>query len=123
MNDLLELILNELKKIHPRVYLEDADDDAVFPYIVFYIDVGMNTDVRHDDTLVVEVWDENQDTTELESLADKIEKHFNYECFNTDKLSTAVYKESRSRSGKEKKEDLSCRELRFEAQTYYFEEV
>ncbi len=123
MNNLLELILNELKKIHPRVYLEDAEDEAVFPYIVFSIDTGTNTEIRHDDILIIEIWDENQDTTEIEDIADGIEKHFNYECFNTDKLSTAIYKETRSRSEKDKKEDLSCRELRFETQTYYFEEV
>ena len=119
MNDLLELIFNELKKVHPITYLEDAEDDAKFPYIVFYIDEGTSEDERHDDTLVVEIWDENQDTTEIEDLADKIEKHFNHKCFNTGKLSTAIYKELRSKSGKEGKEDLNCRELRFETQTYY----
>ncbi len=119
MNDLLELILKELKKIHQRVYYEDAEDEAIFPYIIFYISVGTNTEERHDDTLVIEVWDENQDTTKLEDIVDEIEKHFDYECFNTDKLSTVAYKESRSRSEKEKKEDLSCREIRFELQTYY----
>lgn len=119
MNDLLELIFRELKKVHERVYYEDAEDEAIFPYVVFYISTGTNTEQRHDDILVVEVWDENPDTTNLEDITDKIEKHFDYECFNTEKVSTMAYKESRSKSEKEKKEDLSCRELRFELQTYF----
>lgn len=123
MNDLIEVILDQLKSIHPRVYQNDAEDDADFPYIVFKVDTGINTEKRHDDILIIEVWDENQDTTFIEDLTDKVERKLDYECINTDKLSTLFYKEYRKNTEKESKEDLECRELRFETQTYYFEEV
>lgn len=118
MNDLIEVILKELKKFHPRVYQLEAEDEAEFPFIIFSIDTSTNTDSRDNHILVIEIYDENQDTTAVEDLADVINEEFNYKCVNTNKFDTVFYKEMRKISPKDDKDDLECRELRFEMHTY-----
>lgn len=118
MNDLIEIILKELKKIHTRVYQLEAEDNAQFPYVLFSIDTCTSTDLRDDYILVIEIYDENQDTTLIEDLSDIINQEFNYKCINTNKFDAVFYKDIRKISPKDDKEDLECRELRFEIHTY-----
>lgn len=119
MNELIRVIYSELKKIHDRVYQCEADEKAEYPFITFNIQTGMKTDTRYDDTLVVEIWDTNEDTSDIENITDSIENHLDYKCINTNELSTVFYRETRSNST-QADDEVYCRELRFELQTYYF---
>lgn len=118
MNELIKVIYSELRKIHSRVYQCEADEKAEYPFITFNVQNGVKTDIRHDDILVIEVWDINEDTSEIESMADDIER-LDLKCINTDKISTVFYRETRSNSTRAD-DEAYCRELRFETQTYYF---
>ncbi|WP_276632903.1 MULTISPECIES: hypothetical protein [Terrisporobacter] len=55
-------------------------------------------------------------------MADRVERLLDYNCINTNRLSTVFYRETRSNST-QADDEAYCRELRFETQTYYFEEV
>ena len=118
MNELIKVIYSELKKVHANVYQCEADENADYPFITFNLQTGTKTDVRYDDVLNIEIWDVNEDTSEIENIADKIERLLDFKCINTDKLSTVFYRETRSNST-QADDEVYCRELRFETQTYY----
>lgn len=118
MNELIKIIYSELKKVHANVYQCEADENADYPFITFNLQTGTKTDARYDDILNIEVWDVNEDTSEIENIADKIERILDYTCINTDKLSTVFYRETRANST-QADDEVYCRELRFETQTYY----
>lgn len=55
-----------------RVFKEEADDNAMFPYVVFSLGTGIPNEERMDFYLDIDVWDNKQDTTNLETLANNI---------------------------------------------------
>lgn len=57
-----------LKTVHPRVYFERALSTAVFPYIVFDFQLYPDGECFELCTLSVDGWDNNPDTTALETL-------------------------------------------------------
>ncbi len=75
MKNLRELIHPFLKSIHPRVYFQDAPDNAQFPYLVYDF-TQITDDGEGFETVAVDVdgWDmpENGDTTALETLMETV---------------------------------------------------
>lgn len=118
MNELIKIIYSELKKVHDRVYQCEADENSEYPFITFNIQTGVKTGIRQDDILVIEVWDTNEDTSEIENITDRIEQTLDYKCVNTDEISVIFYRETRNNST-QADDEAYCRELRFETQTYY----
>lgn len=57
-----------LKTIHPRLYFQRAPSTAVFPYLVFDFQLYPDGESFELCTLAVDGWDNNPDTTELETL-------------------------------------------------------
>ena len=118
MNELIKIIYSELKKVHEKVYQCEADENSDYPYVTFNLQTGIKTDTRYDDVLNIEIWDTNEDTSEIENIADSIERLLDFKCINTDNLSTVFYRETRANST-QADDEVYCRELRFETQTYY----
>jgi hypothetical protein len=81
-----QLVNTRLKAIHPRVYFLRAPDKADFPYVVYDIEI---TDLEDDVkllTLDIDGWDDNPDTTTLESLMESVHASFKNLTIITDKL-------------------------------------
>ena len=63
-----------LKTLCDRVYYERAEDTTAYPYVVFnLVDSRENEGNREDIDLEVDVWDDEQDTTVLETLVGDID--------------------------------------------------
>lgn len=80
MMDLQKWITAQLKQIHPRVYLEVAPQDKVFPYLVYNLPSSDTpTYYLEDYILEIDVWDKPADgsTVTLQQLADDVDRRFN----------------------------------------------
>lgn len=61
-----------LKEIHSRVYYEKAPSTAIFPYLVYDLPQSYFEDDLEVFNLDIDIWDNNTDTTEIETLAQSI---------------------------------------------------
>jgi hypothetical protein len=76
MIHLFQYISSQLSQ-HGEVHLEQATKKAKFPYIVYRFDTSANAESNREDfPLVINVWDNQTDTTRLELLADAVDKTF-----------------------------------------------
>ena len=78
-NDLKALVWTKLKTVTAKVYFELADDDSIYPHIVFnFRRIDLGDLYRQDYVLEVDVWDKitdtNQTTTRINNLTDSVEK-------------------------------------------------
>lgn len=119
MNKLLELILQTLKSKHDRVYHEVAPDITEYPYIVFNVSDGFKSH-RDDLTLIIDIWDRNSSSFEIEDLTDTIDSLLDEANIYNEFVLTTFYRQTRM-----KVEDpdikLKRRQLRFNIQTYFKE--
>ena len=67
----IEKILLEICK---NVYLESADNDSPFPYIVYSISNAVNNGDLHSYILDVDVWDKSENTVNIDKLEKKLKK-------------------------------------------------
>nr|DAK86830.1 MAG TPA: Protein of unknown function (DUF3168) [Caudoviricetes sp.] len=67
----IEKILLEICK---NVYLEIAEDDSPFPYLVYNIENAVNNGDIHSYFLDVDVWDKSQTTVNIDELERKLKK-------------------------------------------------
>ena len=121
MNSLIEEILKILKQVEQvnnQVYQIEADEKAEYPFITFFIQTGYEEYSNYTDTLVVEIWDENEDTTEIEDITDEIKDILDHKIIDNEKINTVVYQDTRQNST-QSRDEVGCRELRFELQTYF----
>lgn len=79
MIDLQRFIVSELKKIHPRIYLESAPQGATFPYVVYALPTSDENERREDFILEINIWDKPVDgsTVSLQTLSDQIDQELN----------------------------------------------
>lgn len=73
-NDLKILLQTKLKTLATNVYHKRADENALYPHIVFNfrtIDLGDLS--REDYILEIDLWDKTSDTTVIDALADNVE--------------------------------------------------
>ena len=79
MIELQKFIVQQLKAIHPQVYLEWAPQGAVFPYIIYTLPTSDEIERREDFILEVDVWDKQEDgsTVTLQNISDQIDQTLN----------------------------------------------
>lgn len=65
-----------LKSIHPQVYFLRASEKATFPYLVYEFEIIDLEDGLKLLTLDVDGWDNNPDTTALETLMSNVHASF-----------------------------------------------
>jgi hypothetical protein len=69
MIELRKALLTYLKTIHPRVYFQVAPEEAQYPYIVFdFPNTLFDGEYQENVSVHIDGWDNNPDTTALESL-------------------------------------------------------
>ena len=82
MMDLLAFIYDQIQAVHPRVFLnkvpqDNPDIDTSYPYVVFHTPSVGEVEVREDTVLEVDIWTNNGDIVELETITDNIDKKLN----------------------------------------------
>lgn len=121
MIELQKRIVEVLKLIYPRVYLERAPQGALFPYIVYKFPTSDDTEWREDFILEIDIWDQPSDgsTVNLQTLADKVDLTFNRSRYISQdgKWITRIYRINRLMVP-DPDETIRRRQLRYECRTY-----
>jgi len=94
MKNLRKLIHPYLKSIHPRVYFQDAPDDAQFPYLTYDF-TQITNDGEEFETVALDVdgWDmpAGGDTTALETLMQTVNDALNKKTLTAEGLAVTFY--------------------------------
>ncbi len=73
-NDLKELVQTKLKTITTNVFFEIANDDAMYPHIVFtFRTIDLDDLSRQDYILDVDIWTKGTNSTSIDDYADSVE--------------------------------------------------
>lgn len=77
-NDLRKAVCQKLKEVCDNVYYELADDNAMYPHIVYgFYDIN-NSDLSRNDIMIeIDVWDKSYSAVNVENMCDSIESIFN----------------------------------------------
>src|SRR5690625_3995412 len=119
MIKLRSLIVQELRKHHNRVYYQKASTDAPFPYVVYDFPNSFMDEEQEIFNLDVDVWDNKNDTTEIETIASNIWRTFNRYRYIDDDIQLSIYRENRLPPLDEKENNIKRRKLIF--QVRYFD--
>lgn len=85
-----------LKTLHSRVFFQVATDKAVKPYVVFDFPNSVDSGTLENFVLDIDVWDDNLDTTTLETLIDTIDDTLHKKSILlSDKMGIVIYRENR----------------------------
>ncbi len=94
MKNLRKLLHPYLKSIHPRVYFQDAPDNAPFPYLVYDF-TQITNDGEEFETVAVDIdgWDmpADGDTTALETLMQSVNAALNKKTLTAEELAVTFY--------------------------------
>lgn len=116
-NALREIIQSNINSIVKSAY-QNIDDKEDFPYAVYdfeNIDLG---DINRDDLiLVIDIWGKGRDTSNIEEIADRIEKLFNAANLPNEEVLPTFYRISRKPIEDEDK-TIIHRQLKFQVQNY-----
>lgn len=93
--ELRKAINTALKTVHPRIYYQDAPDDAVFPYLVYDLPNSVDDGYLEQFVLDVDGWDNSTDTTNLETIMDNVNKSLDGMTRTADSLSMSFYLDNR----------------------------
>ncbi len=74
MKHLTAKIEEMLLAICPNVFLDEAEDDSSFPYLVYSVKNGVNNYSQMIYTLDIDIWDKAQTTEGIDELAKAIKK-------------------------------------------------
>ena len=117
-NDLKKLIQEKLKTITTNVFYEQANDNALYPHIVFsFKEVNLGDLSRQDYMLYVDVWDKARSTYNVEELADKVEDLLHTQNLPQTNILPTFYKVDR-KSILDSNKDIKHRLIRFQIQNY-----
>lgn len=101
-----------------KSYYRKADAKALYPHAVYdfeNIDLG---DINRDDLiLIIDIWGKGNDTSQIEEMADRIEKIFNAANLPGEEVLPTFYRVSRKPIDDEDK-TLIRRQLKFQIQNY-----
>ena len=94
MKNLRKLLHPYLKSIHPRVYFQDAPDDAQFPYLTYDF-TQITNDGEEFETVALDIdgWDmpADGDTTALETLMQTVNDALNKKTLTAEGLAVTFY--------------------------------
>lgn len=94
--EMRQAIQSVLTGLYPRVYYHKAPDNAQMPYIVFDFPNSVNFGALENYVMDIDIWDDNTDTTELETLCDSVDQIINkMTILLNDKMSISIYRENR----------------------------
>lgn len=74
MNHLKAKIEEIMMEICDNVFLEEAEDDSPFPYLVYSLRNGINNYSQMIYTLDADVWDKSETTEQIDQLTKELKK-------------------------------------------------
>lgn len=117
-NELKKFLQTKLKTITNDVYYEQADDNALYPHIVFSfrtIDLGDLS--RQDYILEIDLWDKGLDTNAIDKMADDVENLLQGQNLPQTGILPTFYLYDR-KSILDSDKDIKHRLIRFQIQNY-----
>ena len=120
MIELRTKLFQELKTLHPRVYFQHATEDHAFPYVTynflpsFMVDAGMESMLMD-----VDVWDNNTNTTAIETLAQKVWEKFHHYKHVDEDIFLSIYRDSRMPEIEDDEPSIRRRKLTFQVRYMY----
>lgn len=117
MIDLGNLIDARLKEVHSRVYVEQAPQGTVFPYVVYILPNSTEENHREDFILEVQVWGNSKNTNEINNIAHNIDKKLNRLKYLDTNMQTSIYRVNRLMVP-DPDPAIRRRELRYNCKTY-----
>jgi len=119
--ELGKFVDTELRKIHDRIFHEEATQGAEFPYAVYNFPNSTQTArPREDFILEIDVWHYSEDRNflPLETLTDNIDSHMQrLHHYEAGKLQASIYRINRL-SLPEPEPNIRRRQLRYQVNTY-----
>ena len=112
-------INNLLKTYHPQVHFQKAPDTAKMPYIVFDFPNSFDNENQEVFSFDIDIWDDKNDTTALETLASSLWKGLNYYRYTDADIQFSIYRENRLPPLDEEEINVKRRKLIF--QVRYFD--
>lgn len=95
MIELIKLINDKLSTVG-RAYLEEAPQNCTFPYITFQFLITTEDFQREIFPLEVNVWGNDPDTTDIEEMADQIDRMLHrFKYYQKNVLQTSIYRVNR----------------------------
>lgn len=100
------------------VSYENADDDKVFPHIVFTLEnINLGDLSRHDAILTIDIWDKSDSDNLAEDITDEIEKMFWAQNMPQNLILPTFFLENR-RSVKDEDKKIRHKQLEISIQNY-----
>ena len=100
------------------VSYENADDDKVFPHIVFTLEnINLGDLSRRDNILMIDVWDKSDSANLAEDIADEIEEMFWAQNMPQDLILPTFFLENR-RTVKDEDKKIRHKQLEISIQNY-----
>jgi hypothetical protein len=94
--DMRTALMTLLKTVHARVYFRIAPDNVAMPYVVFDLPNSIDGGALENFVLDIDFWDDDTDTTTIETLADSIDAVIHKKAiFVEDKVGFVMYRNNR----------------------------
>lgn len=119
MNELGNMIDAVLKTVHPEVYHDRADDDAVFPYVVYRFPVSTENYQREDFILEIDIWGTETSQPMVDVLTHTLDKTLHrLHHYEEDVLQVSMYRINRI-ALRDPDQTIQRRQLRYRCDTYF----
>lgn len=117
-NSIRKIIQSNINNI-VQSYYRIADAKAGFPHAVYDFESIDLLDINRDDLiLIIDIWGKGKDTSNIEDIADQIERVLNANNIPGEEVLPTFYRISRKPIDDEDK-TLIRRQLKFQIQNYY----
>lgn len=116
---LRKALQKKLKEYHSSVYYEQSPEDALFPYVVFTFPNSFTNEYQEVFVMDVDIWDNKEDTTDIERLSSEYWKGLNRYCYIDGNIQFTVYRSNRLFDLEDDNPTIKRRKLIFEVK--YFE--
>lgn len=103
-----------LKQYHSSVHFQKSPGTAVYPYVIYDFPTSFMDGDQEVFNLDVDVWDNSQDTSRIETLAEKLWKELNYLRYMDQDIQFSIYRENRLPPLDEEDSYLNRRKLIFQ---------
>ena len=110
--------MDKLEESHHEVYFEQAPSEAIFPYVVYTFPNSFTVEEQEIFVLDVDIWDDKQDTTALETLASSIWKALNRYLHIDENIQFTIYRSNRLPELEDDNPAIKRRKLIFELKYY-----
>ncbi|MED4016997.1 hypothetical protein [Sutcliffiella cohnii] len=98
ISELLELVHPDVEidgEKHPRVHFQHADDDSIYPFLVFDLPNSYDDGSMENFVLEIDGWDNKSDTIPLETLMGEVDKELHRHTVVFDDVGMTFYRENR----------------------------